>query len=208
MFLPPEDMTDINLVVTHDDRGLNSGAMFLRVNSWTIRLLIEVLAVPLRDTNRPEIAVSKDQPALELVLANRDFAGHTVYQPRPWFNAFHINGHFEGQRGTLLAHFPDVGGEKWTAMEEYLANVTMWRNPWDMRLSETWYEGMLGDYWGRIRQAKELLEDAKPRQRKELLVLEAADNLRFALDYRSDEYPVLIEALIGLKKALKDRQSE
>lgn len=209
LFLPPAGQRDVHFIATHDSLGLNSGVLFLRVDQWTVRLLIEVMAVPLRD-NKPEVMVSKDQAALEQVLTNPAFRGRTVYQPRVWFNAFHVNGTFEGERGSLLVHIPEVNANKWMAMEEYLGNMTAWDNPWEMNVGETAYEGIMADFWGRVVQANVLLKEAeiKLNKHEDVVLREAMINLRHGLDYNTDNYDVVIRAILALQVAMKERQSE
>lgn len=210
MFVPPADQKGINLVVTHDaNNGLSSGVLIMRVNQWMLKLLIEVLAVPLQN-DKHELAISKDSPALEKILADPFYRGKTVYQPRNWFNGYHANGTFEGQRGDMIVHFTDVNGDKWTAMDDYLGNMTEHNNPWEMELHETAYEPMVNDYWRRIRQAQALLTESEGKiYELQAQVHVAADNLRHALDYNTDHFEVMIDALIGLTRAMREqRQSE
>lgn len=209
LFLPPVDQRNIHFIASHDPLGLNSGVLFFRIDQWTVRLLIEVMAVPLRD-RRPDVAVAKDRAALEQVLNNPAFRGRTVYQPRPWFNAFHANGTYEGQRGSLLAHFPEVNANKWMAMNSYLSNMTSRDNPWEMKLEETSYEAIMADFWQRVVQANALIQEAENRlnRREEAVVRVAMGNLRHAMDYNTDKYDVIIQSVLALRTALKERHSE
>ena len=117
--MPPDDFEHTNFVGTHDDDGLNSGAFFLRVDGWSVQMLIEVLAPP-RDPGF-DIAAWKDDKALENVLTSEPFREAVVYQPRTWFNAYQLSSdRFEGKRGDLLVHFHDLEGDKWSAMQQTL----------------------------------------------------------------------------------------
>ena len=207
MFLPPDDEKDIHFIATHDTTGINSGVMFMRVHQWSLKMLIQVLTVSLAG-NEHELAVSKDQPALEQVLGMPDFGGKTVFQPRPWFNAFHIDGKFEGQLGAMFVHFPDITANKWVAMDMYIRNVSQPLNPWEVKVKDTPYEPMLGDYWGRIKQARKLLEEAEERETNEVQLHEACEYLRHALDHDTDRVEIMIDALLSTKLVMKEKQHE
>lgn len=192
------------MVGTHDTKGLNNGVFFLRVNQWTLKMLIEVLAIPLTD-NKHDLGLAKDQSALEAVVESGAFRGTTAYQPRTWFNALYANGTFEGHPGDLLVHVPEISGNKWTAMDHYLGNVTKKINPYEMKLSETHYEGDVAEFWRLMREGRELLKAATGKLRENTRVHEAVQRLRFTMDYETDHKDVMNNALNGLRKALKEK---
>ncbi|GAB7356091.1 hypothetical protein MBLNU459_g6698t2 [Dothideomycetes sp. NU459] len=198
IFLPSRDEENINLVGTHDTNGFNSGVFFLRVNAWALKMLVEVLAVPLTD-NRHDLGLTKEQSALEAVLESAAFRSKTAYQPRTWFNALHVNGSFEGHVGDLLVHLPEVNGNKWTAMDHYLGNVTKRHNPWERKLSATGHLAEVAEYWSRMREGLQLLETAHTKN-TDRRVNEAAQRLIFALDYETDHKEVMKDALNALRK--------
>lgn len=69
IFLPPGgNYPHINLLVTNDHNGLNSGAFFIRVNEWAVRYLIDVLALR---SFKPEVTLKySDQSAMEIITLN------------------------------------------------------------------------------------------------------------------------------------------
>lgn len=189
------------MVGTHDPNGFNSGVFFLRVDPWTLKMLIEVLALPLTD-NKHDLGMAKDQSALEAVVESGPFRGRTAYQPRTWFNALYANRTFEGEAGALLVHVPEISGNKWTAMDQYLGNVTKKHNPHEMKLSETQYESQVAEYWAQMREGRELLKVAR-NQEEDARVHEAVQRLIFTMDYETDHKDVMSNALNGLRKLLK-----
>lgn len=197
VFLPPDDLKSIHVVATHDAKGVNSGVFFLRVSQTTLKLLIEVLGVPLKEIKDVDATV-KDAPALDIVLDYGHLRGKIVFQPKSWFNAFHVDGEFEGYQGSMLVHFTDVTADKWIAMDRYLGNVTAEVNPWEKQLNETGYEAMLGDFWTRYRQGETLLEEVKDKVGV-LDIGNAAENLRWRLDHDADRFNTVIDGILNLK---------
>lgn len=205
-FLPPAEETETDLIVSHDEQGLNSGVMFLRIAPWSFQFLVQVLTVPAVENQRGS-AISKDEPAFEGILDRVEFRGRTVYQPRNWFNAIHSNGTFKGQAGDLLVHCEDINAEKWMAMDMYLGNVTVVGNGWEKDYFDTAYRFMLEDFWGRMRQARALLKEGHKREATESSVKKAADQLRYAMDHYTDEFDRMISVLLEMKRALNERPS-
>lgn len=66
VYLPPPELDDVNVVVTDDHNGLNTGAFFVRVNSWSAQLFADVVALP---SIQPETPLKySEQSALEILL--------------------------------------------------------------------------------------------------------------------------------------------
>lgn len=205
MFLPPANEGIINLVASHDPKGFNSGVMFMRVNQWTLSLLVSVLNTPFSD-NKNVLYLSKDEPAFEQVLEREEFRGGVVYQPRPWFNAMYSDGTFEGSPGSLLVHIAGVNGEKWRVMDEWLEKVR--DKKWEVNVQETAYEGILLDFWQRIRQARITIKSVKKLEKINPKVKDAATVMRYALDHYTDDLHVMVKTFTELVKIARARPSE
>lgn len=138
-----------------------------------------------------------------------------VYQPRRWWNALQTDlDTFEGEKGDLLVHFWDLGGDKWAAMAKTLdslghgdgnGNVTAksagaWKKPFE----ETGYERKVEAFWDRMREAKRLFSDAAPRM-GEVNVRGAVERLGWVRDYQSDDEEKMTEALLRVRDALREK---
>lgn len=193
---------------TRDRDGFNGGAFFLRVDDWSVRILIEVMAPP-REPG-VNIAEWKDAKALEGVLASEQYREGVVYQPRIWFNAYQLDGdRFEGKRGDLLVHFHDLGGDKWPAMQQTLDSLSDRRinMTWSVPLEETTYEREVVEYWDRMRKTKKLLELAETKMGDEQVKL-AAEKLSWIKDYQCDQEAAMHSAMDGMKSALGITEGE
>lgn len=206
LFLPPPE-EEIHLIGTHDSKGFNGGVFFMRVEQWSLDMLIEVLAVPLMD-NKHHVSIAKDYSALEQIIESPAFRGLTLYQPRGWFNSFDVNKTYEGEAGNILVHFPDISANKWARMAMFLGNMSAPAgNPWEVPLQLTTYETSVAAYWGRIRDARKLLKEAKGKE-DDRRVHDTARRLRFAMDYETDHEEVLRDASLALRRALADVQED
>ncbi|KAK6390078.1 hypothetical protein LTR65_005891 [Meristemomyces frigidus] len=201
IFLPPADYAHVHFLGTHDTAGLNTGAFFLRVHEWSVRLLIEVLSLPKHEPAL-EHAVDKDQMALEMLLTAASWRQQVVYMPRTWFNAYQLDvDKFEGKRGDLLVHFHDLEGDKWSAMSAYLAQVALRNSTWSRPLATTTYASEIDEYWERVRNAERLLDVAE-RHSADKGVEEAAKRLGYAFHFEADIEKVMHQAMDGMKEAL------
>ena len=206
LFLPPPE-EEVHLIGTHDSKGFNGGVFFMRVDQWSLDMLIEVLAVPLMD-NKHHVSISKDYSALEQILESPAFRGRTLYQPRGWFNSFDVNKTYEGAGGNMLVHFPDVSANKWARMDMYLETMSApGGNPWEVPLGLTTYEMSVMSYWTRIKDARKLLKEARGKE-DDRRVHDTARRLRFAMDYETDHEEVVRDASIALRKALTEAKTE
>lgn len=66
IFLPPEEgFSHINVVLTNDHHGLNTGSFFLRVNEWAVDYLVDTIAL---HGYKPDLKLKySDQSAQEVV---------------------------------------------------------------------------------------------------------------------------------------------
>lgn len=201
IFLPPDDFDHMHFLATHDSDGLNGGVFFLHVHEWSVKLLIEIMALP---RNHPALkqAAEKDELSMEMVVTSEHFRGHATYQPRRWYNAYQLSvAEFEGQPGDLLVHFHDLEGDKWSAMANALGQLSRKNSTWSVPLAMTTYESEIAEYWGRLRKARKLLQQAEKRRREDE-VDGAAKRLEYAVNYEADLESVMNSSIDNLKKAL------
>ncbi|KAH0340288.1 glycosyltransferase family 34 protein, partial [Aureobasidium melanogenum] len=205
LFMPPPD-EEINLIATHDDDGyFNGGVFFLKVDSWSLEFLIQVLAVPLTD-RKHHVSLNKDHAALEQIMENQRFRSRVTYQPRLWYNAFDYNKTYEGESGNLMVHLLDLGGDKWARMDKYLGNVTSKVNPHEVPLEQTTYEKQVQSFWKRMADSRKILKEAKLKEKGHDGIKEAARRLKFALDFETDNEVVIRGAYDSLLKALYENK--
>jgi hypothetical protein len=66
-YLPPTHLQEkYNLLVTHDQAGLNNGIFFVKVNSWAVELFSSILAFPKVATGIPY--GHEDQGVMEHII--------------------------------------------------------------------------------------------------------------------------------------------
>jgi hypothetical protein len=170
-------------------------------------MLLEVINMP---NSHPELAAAEDkgEKAFDMVLRSDRFRNSVIYQPRIWYNAYQVNAsYFEGEPGDLLVHFPDIGGDKWSAMAELIAQPAERMMKWDVPLEQTTYEREISDYWERLRRASKLLDAAYARM-GEPAVQDAVRRLQYATTYEMDREEKMIPALSGLQDALGLRDDD
>lgn len=163
-FLPPPDFANIQFLGNRDGRGLNSGTFFLRVSPWSVQMLAKSIGLPMF---RPELdlGVQVDQTSMAVVLNDSEFhaSGETLFQPRPWYNAFQFHEEIgmEWAEGNLLIHFPGLEEARWKLMEKWLNKVE--RNPDNLTvpLQETFYVKEVEEFWTMLRHAIDLIAKAQ-----------------------------------------------
>lgn len=197
-------MTDIHLVATKDQNGLNTGIMFLRVHPWTATMLTESLGYPLF---RPEVDLgrSADQESMALVL-KKDTGGPDgngykqgmVYIPRPLINTYEFHHGYEGNKGNLLVHFPGLEAERWSHMAKWLDIVEATPGAWERPLEETDYLAKTNTFWEQVRAATRAVADLEEKAKKMPSGTPAEVK---ALDARKN-------AVAGLKKALYENADD
>ncbi|KAJ9629741.1 hypothetical protein H2203_002122 [Taxawa tesnikishii (nom. ined.)] len=76
----------IDAVVTHDHRGLNNGAFFLRVHEWSVFLVVASKGTEIYD---PTVQLQFDeQTAMEAWIHEDRFRDEVMHVPQRWFNAY------------------------------------------------------------------------------------------------------------------------
>ena len=200
LFLPPKDLDDYHFVGTHDKDGFNGGVMFLRVHEWTVKMLVEIIALP-RIAPKLDLGIEKAQEATEKVIMSDMFRHQTLYQPRTWYNPYQLrNSTFEGKNGSLLVHFQGLEGDKWVNMAKYLHNGTTPGPAFEMPLANTTYHNETTTYWSRVRQSKKLLECAREHRGRNLGA--SVGHMYSVLNFQADEEEVFAEAITELHTAL------
>ena len=157
-FLPPSpEFDDVHLVYVNDFNGLNNGVFPLRVHPWSVELFAAVVAF--RHYRPDEHLVTRDQAALEKVLADESFVGpHAVEAPQRWFNAYagEHNATLEPysvRRGDLLVHFAGVPNRE-SVMQHWLERAEAALPDWELPVPSTSYPDEARDFWQRVREAR------------------------------------------------------
>lgn len=148
-FLPPDESSHINAIVTKDWNGLNNGVFLVRVNNWSIDLFTNILAFRYF---RPDVELRfTEQSAMEQLLSEDKFRENTVYVPQRWFNAYH--GHHNEtlephqiRRGDFLVHFAGVGDRK-EKMEYWLEIAERHAPDWELEFRRTSYPEEIDAFW-------------------------------------------------------------
>lgn len=150
-FLPPEEETDVHMIVTKDWNGLNNGVFLVRVNQWSIELFSNILGFRYY---RPGVELRfTEQSAMEKLLEEDKFKSNTVYVPQRWFNAY--QGHqdetlqpHQTRRGDFLVHFAGVG-ERSKQMEYWLDIAERHAPDWMLEFWRTGYPAEIEEFWTR-----------------------------------------------------------
>ena len=209
-FLPPSDFDHIHFLGAKDWNGFNAGVFFIRINQWSVDMLVEVMAEPIL---RPDV----DHPFLEQGDMARTFdkpkyRDNVLYQPRHWYNAYSKGDDDdkdpEVRLGEMQIHFPGLGGSKEQFMGNWLDKVETTRD-WSKSLKNTSYSKEIPAFWGRLRDAKKMLDTAseppdEPRsQPQNAWVKSARTELRRMI--REEPYDVeqMQKAIKDLKLALE-----
>lgn len=152
IFLPPAHLEDVYGLVSADHNGLNTGVFYLKVHPKSLDLLTQTVAYPLM---RPEddLGWFSEQAAMAKVIDSIE-ASHNatsypgiVWMPRVWFNAYQFESHFEGQTGTMLAHFAGLGDKRLTHMTKWLEVIEQTPDKWQNPLRKTFYKSAIKDFW-------------------------------------------------------------
>jgi len=113
LFLPPEDLKgldNVDLIITSNWDGLNSGVFGLRVSPWSVSFMSAVLAYPIYKADRLLSDRFRDQSAFQFLLNDHDSPlwdtpmngkDHWVEVPMRWFNSLPVNNAFF-KNGTWL----------------------------------------------------------------------------------------------------------
>ncbi|CAG7917337.1 unnamed protein product [Penicillium olsonii] len=213
IFLPPSDMKDIHLVASQDQNGLDSGVMFLHVHPWTVSLLTEIMAYPLYLPGI-DLGQSADPEGMGRVLnkttggpSGKGYTDGVVYLPRPWINAYQRDMVYEGNKGDLLVHFPELEKRQWQYMAKWLDATENMPHEWDVSLQETGYLDRTTIYWSLLRRARNTVESLEKKMQSGGSLpgrpMEKIANFKKALRENSDDMELIqtqlnaLDALFG-----------
>lgn len=149
IFLPPEGMEHIHAMVTKDWNGLNNGVFFLRVTSWSVKMLSAVLSYP---TFRPDENLPfTDQSAMALILEGPAFERGVVYVPPRWFNSYPFDAgtgdsDVRAHNGDMVLHFPGLA-EKAVVIHEWLVTLSSQRELWERTVEEIGLLDHTTEFW-------------------------------------------------------------
>ncbi|KAG8418380.1 hypothetical protein J3458_005799 [Metarhizium acridum] len=204
IFLPPPDMADIHVVASRDHNGLNTGIIFLRVHPWTVTMLTETIGYPL---HHPEADLGRnaDQDVMAGIFNKsaggpdgKGYADAVVYMPRPLINAYEFSHGFEGDKGSLLVHFPGLEDVRWSRMAQWLDTVEKTPLEWELPLEQTGYVNQTNVFWSQVRGARTAISSTERR-------LPSLDN---AAEGKAGHVDDLKRALGLLKAALRDEADD
>ena len=153
IFLPPPDFPHVNLIVAQDHHGLNNGVFFLRICSWTVSLLVDILSY--RDYYGSQQLKYRDQTAMELSLASSHFHNGYVNVPMSWFNGYGpksgcVNGTNDSPCGSLLVHM--AGARQKRKFCRWIRLSHRKTDTWVRALQDTHYPKEIEDLWAKERQ--------------------------------------------------------
>ncbi|KAK3363212.1 hypothetical protein B0T25DRAFT_32698 [Lasiosphaeria hispida] len=113
VFLPPKNLSgveNVDLLITANWDGLNSGVFGLRVSPWSVSFISAVLAYPIYEESRLQSDRFRDQSAFQFLLGDKTSPlaetpmrghDHWVEVPIRWFNSLPVNNAFM-KNGTWL----------------------------------------------------------------------------------------------------------
>jgi hypothetical protein len=177
-FLPPpkpgetgeigEDHTQTHMLISNDMNGLNNGIFLMKVNHWSIQVLMDILAF---SDFKPEVPlVYTEQSAMEIVLRDSKFAPHVQYVPQQWFNAYPEGSprtyeertiddlatlqEYHVRRGDFLVHFAGHGDKK-GEINEWYEMLRRMGNIWEGDRVQRDYTGDIQAFWARMNREKD-----------------------------------------------------
>lgn len=138
IFLPPLDMQDVHALVANDWNGLNNGVFYLRVSSWSVNLMANILAYR---SYRPEDELRfTEQSAMENLLREGEFKDGAVVVPPRWLNAYPSGGSeefsYKVRPGDMALHFAGMG-DKEKVIGEWVDELEVNRTMWEVPLAKT-----------------------------------------------------------------------
>ena len=121
IFLPSSDRNQIHLLDTQDHNGLNTGVLLIRRDPWPSSFPIKVLGLAVYHPD-VDLDARPDQQVMRIIFNETEVAGHVVYRPRTWYNAYQRTGDlgWEGKAGDLLVHFPGLEDGRAEKMGKWL----------------------------------------------------------------------------------------
>jgi hypothetical protein len=193
IFLPPQDMPDVHLIVNHDWNGLNNGIFFIRVNQWAAELFASILSF--RFYRPDEDLTFRDQSAMSALLEDPKFSEPMAQVSQRWFNPYPTEetdvDKIEDNRahpGDLLVHFAGIG-ERAKAMRRYLRIADQHLPEWEVSLANSTLRQETEGFWNwtkadrQQKEAERILKEAEEaakqaeKEAAEQAAKEAAENV-------------------------------
>lgn len=234
IFLPPAgpQFEHIHFIAGRDQNGLNIGVFLMRVNPWSMKLLVESLAYRLCN-NDIDLGRNAEQLAMALTFnktsagpMGTNFKDHVAYVPRWWFNTYDVyhegeepldffgkdakvNHTFQGERGDFIVHFPGRQDEEkavfMTDWEDFIEGRD--NGTWAMPLEETRYPREIGAFWDRYKKAVDVMRAGEKAEGKHAGsawgLVKAVDRLRISLAEEADNEEVMDMRVDDVEKELK-----
>lgn len=169
MFLPPDDLVDINFMATKNLDGFNAGLFFFRVDEWSVELLSD--AYSLRRL-RPEIDIvgNIEQNSMKYLFGLEQHKKHILYQPQSWYNGMKGQPRSETEinEGDLLVHFAGINHDneeemKNDIMTNWFADLEQHPGKWQVPPEQTKYPKAIEAFWKTYKEAKDMLDSVHVR---------------------------------------------
>lgn len=123
-------------------------------------MLAETLGYPLYLPDK-DLGRNADQEAMVRIFKKttggpdgKGYADNVVFMPRPLINAYQFQNSYEGDRGSLLVHFPGLEEKRWPYMAKWLNTIETSPHDWEVPLAETGYVNKTDVFWNQVREAK------------------------------------------------------
>lgn len=165
IFEPPSDYSHINWIAAKDFNGLNAGVFLLRVNRWSLNLLLRTATYK---HYHPDENYSWEEQSILARLTENDeeFKSGSMYVPKLWFNAYFYESK-EAKPGLLLSHFPNPNF-KWH-MSTWLKVLESELDPdvkpvYNRPISETSYPEEIEWFWNSKRREDGIKEFERVRK--------------------------------------------
>lgn len=192
------------MLATQDQNGFNAGMFILRVHSWSVTALAEVVALR---TLQPSVHLDfYDQSAIKWVIERPGYEEHTVYQPHNWWNAFGLQGKPVPSDRWIL-HFAGVdccGQEdsKATVMGRWLDILDEGKGGYVVPIEETTLPQEVEQYWDILRTAMKVLQQADAVKDSSSEVQAARNELRSTILRKADDLKLMEDTLLKMKDTM------
>jgi hypothetical protein len=150
-FLPPAHLGGINLLVTENWNGLNSGVFLLRVSAWSVDFLTNILS---HLSFKPDEDLPfAEKSAMERMIQDPRYASACIYVPPRWFNSYPRDedeswtNKYPVQKGDMMLRFAGVSEDRPRMISAFYDHVVSDREEWEVPLSETTLPEEIAGFW-------------------------------------------------------------
>ena len=142
VFLPPENVPDVYILVTAEHNKLDDGAFYLKVHPRSVDLLTRTLNHPLA---RPEndLGWSGEHAAFATVIRaieaehrGSNTPSGIAWIPRPWINNHVSKYNLEAIPSSFIVHIADTGGNRQAHMATWLHELRRNQDKWEISLED------------------------------------------------------------------------